>query len=185
MESQRRSSLTLVTVNVLDSDDQDPVFLHQLYTSRVTSGVVTGVLDIKPDTIHAQDQDSLRSEISYSFLSGNPSSFKDYFNIDSKTGVVRQIREVDRETVGEFEMVLQAEEKTERRRRAQSKILIKVEAKDIHPPVLTVTANEGFVDENSAVGSQVLDSNNNPITFSVSDKDLDTVRFILKERNAL
>ena len=76
-------------------------------------------------------------------------------------------------------------EKTERRRRAQSKILIKVEAKDIHPPVLTVTANEGFVDENSAVGSQVLDSNNNPITFSVSDKDLDTVRFILKERNAL
>ena len=91
MESERKSSLTLVTVNVLDSDDQDPVFLHQLYSSRVTSGVITGVLDIKPDTIHAVDQDSLRSEISYSFLSGKPTFYADYFSIDSRTGVVRQI----------------------------------------------------------------------------------------------
>ena len=60
-EGSQGSSVTVLTVHVLDSDDQDPVFLHPLYTSRVTSGVVTGVLDIKPDTIHAQDQDSLRS----------------------------------------------------------------------------------------------------------------------------
>ena len=178
VESERKSSLTLVTVNVLDSDDQDPVFLHQLYSSRVTSGVITGVLDIKPDTIHAVDQDSLRSEISYSFLSGKPTFYADYFSIDSRTGVVRQTREVDKETFGEFEMILQAEEQTEVKRKAQSKIIIKVEAKDIHPPVLTVTADEGFVDENSAVGTLVLDSSNNPITFSVSDKDLDTVTLI-------
>ena len=176
-ESQRRSSLTLVTVNVLDSDDQEPVFLHPLYTSRVTSGVVTGVLDIKPDTIHAVDQDTLRSEISYSFVSGKPSFYADYFTIDSKTGVVRQIREADRETAGEFEMVLQAEEVTEKRRRTRSKIKIKVEAKDIHPPILTVTASQGFVDENSPVGTLVMDTNNNPITFAVSDKDLDSVIF--------
>ena len=180
-ESQRRSSLTLVTVNVLDSDDQEPVFLHPLYTSRVTSGVVTGVLDIKPDTIHAQDQDSLRSEISYSFLTGKPSFYADYFSIDAKTGVVRQTREVDRETTGQFEMTLMAEEKTERRRRAQSKIIIKVEAKDIHPPVLTVTASQGFVDENSGIGSLVLDRDNKSIIFSVSDKDLDSVTLVFRE----
>ena len=174
-EGSQRSSETVLTVHVLDSDDQDPVFLHPLYTSRVTSGVVTGVLDIKPDTIHAEDQDTLRSEISYSFVSGKPSFYADYFNIDSKTGVVRQIRAADRETAGEFEMVLQAEEVTEKRRRTRSKIKIKVEAKDIHPPVLTVTANQGFVDENSPVGTLVRDNNNNPITFAVSDKDLDSV----------
>ena len=54
---------------------------------------------------------------------------------------------------------------------------IKVEAKDIHPPVLTVTANQGFVDENSPVGTLVRDNNSNPITFAVSDKDLDSVIF--------
>ena len=52
---------------------------------------------------------------------------------------------------------------------------IKVEAKDIHPPILTVTASQGFVDENSPVGTLVMDTNNNPITFAVSDKDLDSV----------
>ena len=92
---------------------------------------------------------------------------------------------MDRETVGEFEMVLQAEERTEMRRKAQSKIIIKVEAKDIHPPVLAVTATEGFVDENSAVGTLVLDSNNNPISFSVSDKDLDSVTITLKSMECL
>ena len=180
-EGSQRSSVTVLTVHVLDSDDQDPVFLHPLYTSRVTSGVVTGVLDIKPDTIHAVDQDTLRSEISYSFVSGKPSFYADYFTIDSKTGVVRQIRAADRETAGEFEMVLQAEEVTEKRRRTRSQIKIKVEAKDIHPPVLTVTAGQGFVDENSPVGTLVRDSNNNPITFSVSDKDLSSVIFKLQQ----
>ena len=177
LEGSQRSSLTVLTVHVLDSDDQDPVFLHPLYTSRVTSGVVTGVLDIKPDTIHAEDQDTLRSEISYSFVSGKPSFYADYFSIDSKTGVVRQIKAADKETAGEFEMVLQAEEVTEKRRRTRSEIKIKVEAKDIHPPVLTVTASQGFVDENSPVGTLVRDTNNNPIVFAVSDKDLDSVIF--------
>ena len=106
---------------------------------------------------------------------------QDFFTTDSQTGVLRQIRAADRETAGEFEMVLQAEEVTEKRRRTRSQIKIKVEAKDIHPPVLTVTAGQGFVDENSPVGTLVRDSNNNPITFSVSDKDLSSVIFKLQQ----
>ena len=57
--------------------------------------------------------------------------------INSKPGVLRQIRAADREMAGEFEMVL----------RGRSQTKIKVEAEDIHPPVLTVTAGQGFEDE--------------------------------------
>ena len=84
-----------------------------------------------------------------------------------------------------FHLFVQAEEVTERRRRTRSKIKIKVEAKDIHPPVLTVTANQGFVDENSPVGTLVRDSNNNPISFAVSDKDLDSVKLKCSESFSL
>ena len=56
----RQTSVTLLTVHVTDSDDQGPVFSDQVYTTRVVSGQVSGVLDIKPDTLHAVDQDSLR-----------------------------------------------------------------------------------------------------------------------------
>ena len=55
-------------------------------------------------------------------------------------------------------------------------MMIRVEAKDIHPLVLRVSAGEDRVRENSPPGSLVLDTDNQPVTFSVSDKDLSMVR---------
>ena len=49
--------------------------------------------------------------------------------------------------------------------------MIDVVAKDNHPPELAVSAAEGFIDENSALGTLVLDKGGNPIRFTVSDRD--------------
>ena len=49
--------------------------------------------------------------------------------------------------------------------------MIDVVAKDNHPPELAVSATEGFIDENSALGSLVLDKGGNPIRFTISDRD--------------
>ena len=49
--------------------------------------------------------------------------------------------------------------------------MIDVVAKDNHPPELAVSANEGFIDENSALGTLVLDKGGNPIRFTISDRD--------------
>ena len=146
-----------------------------MYTSRVTSGQVAGVLDISPDTLHAMDRDSLRSEIQYSWVSGRPADYASYFSIDQRTGVVRQTRPVDRETVEQFVMEVRARERTEAGREAVARLEIRVEAKDIHPPVLRVSAAEGSIQENSAPGSLVRDSGGQPLTFTVSDKDLSLV----------
>ena len=107
--SLRRSSLTVLTVNIEDSDDLPPAFSHPQYTSRVVSGVRAGVLDIAPDKIQAEDQDSLRSDIAYSFISGQPSFYSDYFSIDRRTGVVRQTNSLDRTTAAKFTMTIMAE----------------------------------------------------------------------------
>ena len=107
--SLRRSSLTVLRVNIEDSDDLPPAFSHPLYTSRVVSGVRAGVLDISPDKIQAEDQDSLRSDIAYSFTSGQPGFYSDYFSIDRRTGVVRQINSLDRTTAAQFTMTIMAE----------------------------------------------------------------------------
>ena len=146
-----------------------------MYTSRVTSGQVAGVLDISPDTLHAMDRDSLRSKIQYSWVSGRPADYASYFIIDQRMGVVRQTRPVDRETVDQFVMEVRARERTEAGREAVARLEIRVEAKDIHPPVLRVSSAEGSVQENSAPGSLVRDSEGQPLTFTVSDKDLSLV----------
>ena len=57
------------------------------------------------------------------------------------------------------------------RRRAESQLIITIEAKDNFSPELAVSATEGFIDENSALGTLVLDKGGNPITFTVSDRD--------------
>ena len=108
-------------------------------------------------------------------VSGSPSNYRDYFRLNRRTGVISQFREVDREVVEQFEMTLEARENTRAGRRATSKVIIKVEAKDIHPPELRISAGEGFVEENSGPGTLILDSNNNSITFSVTDQDLTLV----------
>ena len=107
--SLRRSSVTVLTVNIEDSDDLPPAFTHPIYSSRVVSGVRAGVLDIAPDKVQAMDRDSLRSEVLYSFVSGQPSFYSDYFSIDRRTGVVRQIKSLDRTTASQFTMSIMAE----------------------------------------------------------------------------
>lgn len=73
---------------------------------QVSSGVVAGVLSISPEKIQAVDMDTNNSPIIYSFLSGTPSSFRDYFTIDQNTGAVRQVRAVDTSVTKKFEIIV-------------------------------------------------------------------------------
>ena len=42
--------------------------------------------DVQPEKLEAQDGDSLRAEMSYTIVSGKPDDYKEYFNIDRRTG---------------------------------------------------------------------------------------------------
>ncbi|XP_073993428.1 cadherin 99C isoform X1 [Rhodnius prolixus] len=183
-QSDRYTATSTVTVNIKDDDDQDPSFIYQgcmlsdgscinpEYYSTVSSGVLAGVLAISPEKIQAIDMDSLNSPIAYSFLSGSPENFRDYFEINPSTGVVRQIKPVDTNVAKRFQIIVKAEEATEGHRFATAKLIITVKPVDSNPPVITASAAEGFVDENSPVGTRVIDVNKNPIKLTVSDADL-------------
>ncbi|KAG8256727.1 hypothetical protein J6590_063040 [Homalodisca vitripennis] len=172
--SERFSTTTTLTVNIRDDDDQDPSFIYQgcmlldgscinpEYYATVSSGVLAGILAISPEKIQAVDMDSINSPIMYSFLSGVPSSYRDYFEINPNTGAVRQIKPVD----------TAAEEVSESRRFATAKLLVTVKPVDSNPPRISVTAVEGMVDENTPVGTKVIDAEGNPIILTVTDADL-------------
>jgi protocadherin-15 len=72
----------------------------------VSSGKLAGILNIFPEKIQAVDMDSINAPIKYSFLSGTPSSYKEYFEIDEQTGAVRQIRAVDTSITKKFEIIV-------------------------------------------------------------------------------
>lgn len=181
--SQRLSSTTTLTVNIKDDDDLPPSFIYKNcmlldgacinpeYTASVSSGILQGVLNISPEKIQAVDMDTINSPIKYSFVSGSPETYSDYFRIDSDTGQVHQTKPVDTTTTKKFSIIIKAQEVSEAKRSTTAKLFITVKPVDSHPPEIVLSSPEGYIKENSPIGKKVLDKNGQPILISVTDKD--------------
>lgn len=181
---ERLSSTTILTVNILDDDDQNPSFIYKgcmmldgscinpEYKAVVSSGVLNGILEVFPEKILAVDMDTINSPIKYSFVGGSPASYDNFFKIDSYKGTIHQIKAVDTSFAKEFDIIIKAEEVSQARRSTTAKLKISVKAVDAHPPEVHVTDEEGFVNESSPIGTRVLDKRGMPLIVSVIDKDL-------------
>lgn len=62
-----------------------------------------GALTVLPEKLRAEDGDSLRSEVRYSFEGGAPGTYAEHFAIDPRTGIVRQVKPVERQEGDEGE----------------------------------------------------------------------------------
>ncbi|XP_059218267.1 cadherin-99C [Stomoxys calcitrans] len=182
--SERLTSTTTLTVNIADSDDLDPSFIYRNcvlldgacinpeYTASVPAGSLQGVLTVTPERIQAVDLDTISSPIRYSFASGMPGNYADYFEIDEQTGVLKQIKAVDTSTAKKYDIIVKAEEVSMMKRFTTAKLTINVKPVDANPPVISASSIVGYVDENSPLGTKVLDENGKPISFKTSDADL-------------
>lgn len=65
-----------------------------------------GVLNILPEKIQAVDMDTINSPIRYSFVSGVPDSYAEYFKIQPDTGAVHQIKAVEAATTKNFNIII-------------------------------------------------------------------------------
>lgn len=183
--SERLTATTTLVINVEDSDDLDPSFIYSgcvlldgacinpEYTAMVSVGVLQGVLPVQPERIQAVDLDTISAPIRYSFMKGAPSNYHEYFAIDEGTGILKHIKIVDANVASEFEIIVKAEEVSEMKRFTTAKLTIKIKRQDTSPPVINATAVVGFVEENSPIGTKILDANGKPIMLSISDTDLD------------
>ncbi|XP_049532008.1 cadherin-99C [Anopheles darlingi] len=183
--SERLSATTTLTIDVADSDDQDPSFIYRgcvlldgaclnpEYSASVPAGTLQGVLTVTPERIQAIDLDTISAPIRYSFLSGIPGNYGNYFEIDPQTGVLKQTKLVDASvTAKKFDIIVKAEEVSEMKRYTTAKLAIHVKPVDAFPPMISATATEGYVDENSPIGTVVMDADGNPIKLSTTDQDL-------------
>lgn len=50
--------------------------------------------------------DTINSPIKYSFVSGTPNSYADYFRIDQEKGTIHQIKAVDTSTTKTFNIII-------------------------------------------------------------------------------
>lgn len=121
----QRSSWRLLTVIIDDVNDNSPKFSLESYTAIIpeNAAISTEVIQVT-----ASDEDlGQNGEILYTFLTNIP-----FFAINSETGSVYVSSQLDRESISDFTLKIQARDKAERGNQMFSETTLRVYLEDVN-----------------------------------------------------
>ncbi|XP_034634971.1 protocadherin gamma-A12-like, partial [Trachemys scripta elegans] len=145
-----RSGTAQIRVIVLDANDNAPVFSQPVYKVSVLENVPIGSLLL---TVNATDPDeAMNSEVTYS-LRKMKDKASQIFQVDSKTGKISTVGNLDYEEAALYEMEVQAKDVGDLS--ARSKVLIVVIDVNDNAPEITVTSAIKSVSEDSPPGTVI------------------------------
>ncbi|XP_060751289.1 protocadherin alpha-8-like [Tachysurus vachellii] len=156
-----RSGTMQIVVNVLDINDNSPVFSKPLYKVKVQENVSVGT---KILSVSATDADEgINGEVSYSIISKE----EDFFFINVISGDISVKGNIDYEENPAIELRIQAQDKGHSPRRSTCKVLIEVVDVNDNAPEISVTLFMSSVSEDIKPGTDIA-------LITVSDKDSGT-----------
>ncbi|XP_070769945.1 protocadherin alpha-8-like [Enoplosus armatus] len=160
--SPPKSGTSQLVVNVLDNNDNIPIFSETLYKTKIPENTPLGRIVM---AVNATDADEgLNGEIVYSLRSKDQDHVLDIFEIESQTGVIKVKGNIDFEEKKAFEIRVEASDKGQPPMSAHSKVLVEVVDENDNAPEITVTSLHTTVKEDASVGTVVA-------LVSVLDKD--------------
>ncbi|NXI76298.1 PCDGK protein, partial [Rhipidura dahli] len=172
--SPPRSAHVQIHIDVVDANDNAPVFNQSTYKASVRENTPSGTLVAR---INAYDlDDGPNGDIVYSFSSHTPAKVRELFALDSATGELRVKGQLDYEETKLYEIYLQAKDKGAVPGVAHCKVLVEVVDVNDNAPEVTVTSVYSPVPEDAAPGTVVallsvtdLDSHDNGLVNYVND----------------
>ncbi|XP_051275282.1 protocadherin alpha-8-like isoform X17 [Dicentrarchus labrax] len=148
-----KSGTSQIIINVLDVNDNTPVFTKSLYKTIITENVPLRTSVI---TVTATDADEgPNREISYSLSSKDQDHVLEIFQIDELTGLLTVKGKIDFEENPAFEIRVQARDKGSPPMAAQCKVLIEVVDLNDNTPEISVTSLINRVKEDAKIGTAV------------------------------
>ncbi|XP_030002137.1 protocadherin alpha-3-like isoform X7 [Sphaeramia orbicularis] len=157
-----KSGTTQILINVLDVNDNSPVFTRDVYSAILHENAEPGTLVIQ---VNATDLDEgANSEIIYSFGDEVDINVQKLFSIDPDTGEIKVTGVIDFEQNKNFEIDIQASDKGSIPFLTYKNVIIKVIDLNDNPPEIEVTSLSKSVPEDSRIGTTVA-------LVSVSDLD--------------
>ncbi|XP_062986175.1 protocadherin alpha-5-like isoform X6 [Elgaria multicarinata webbii] len=151
-----------LVINVLDANDNPPVFDQSVYKATLLENAATGTLVIK---LNATDLDEgINKEISYSFTNHVPPTFQRTFSISSTTGEVTVNGKIDFEDIGVYDLQIVAEDRGNLPLAGHCQVIIEVLDMNDNAPEVSISSLSVPVPEDSPPGTVVA-------LISVSDRD--------------
>ncbi|KAA0709735.1 Protocadherin alpha-3 [Triplophysa tibetana] len=151
--SPGRTGTILLEINVLDINDNSPVFSKSLYKVSVSEHAQIGTTITR---LQARDLDEgMNGDIVYSFISRTPQNILAKFDIDTQSGDVSIKGDIDYEENNAFEVRVQATDKGQVTMSGHTKLLIEVLDINDNPPNVTVTSLLSPVEENAGKGTVI------------------------------
>ncbi|XP_023184225.1 protocadherin gamma-A12-like isoform X37 [Xiphophorus maculatus] len=148
--SPQRTGSVMIHINVLDANDNVPVFKQSIYKTSMPENSPVGTVVL---TVGATDADvGINGEVTYDF--GHISDeVKDIFDIDSKAGEIKLMRAVDFETVSLFELRVTAKDGLGLT--SYSKVIIDITDVNDNAPVIYTKSLSSPIPENVSPGTEV------------------------------
>ncbi|XP_051275265.1 protocadherin alpha-2-like isoform X2 [Dicentrarchus labrax] len=157
-----RSGTLKIVVNVIDINDNVPVFSQPLYKAQVTENAPhkTSIL-----TVSATDLDEgINGEIVYSFIERGHFNPESVFSINPNTGEITVTGKVDYEENSAYDIRVQARDKGTPSRSVHGKVLVEVADVNDNVPEIIITSLMSPVKEDAEIGTVVA-------LVTVTDKD--------------
>uniref|UniRef100_A0A8C1GR63 FAT atypical cadherin 3b n=1 Tax=Cyprinus carpio TaxID=7962 RepID=A0A8C1GR63_CYPCA len=142
---------TIVTIELLDVNDNSPSFSEDIYNVLISE-----------DVLFAEDLDSqINGRITYSILKGDRGN---QFWIDPVTGLLKVNKALDRETVSSYSLSVQAFDSGSPAKSTTVNVNIEIADVNDNPPIFSPANASAVIQLNKPAGTTIL-------TLSVSDKD--------------
>uniref|UniRef100_A0A673FNF8 FAT atypical cadherin 1a n=1 Tax=Sinocyclocheilus rhinocerous TaxID=307959 RepID=A0A673FNF8_9TELE len=162
---RRLSSLTTVSVSILDINDNPPVFERREYTATIAEDILVGTQVLR---VHAASRDTeAGAELTYSIINGNE---RGAFRVDPHTGGVFVIEPLDYETAHEFYLTVEATDGGTPPLSDMATVNINLTDVNDNSPIFNQDIYSAVISEDAELGKTVLTvSHRNQVHFSIID----------------
>uniref|UniRef100_A0A3P9KYV4 Protocadherin 2 alpha a 15 n=1 Tax=Oryzias latipes TaxID=8090 RepID=A0A3P9KYV4_ORYLA len=157
-----KSGEVTIIVNVLDVNDNAPVFSRDVYSVTLEENSPIGSTVLK---VNASDLDEGRNgEVVYSFSNSVNPKFLKFFEINANTGEITVIGSIDYEERDKYQIDIQASDKAVAPLASQKGVVISIIDVNDNVPEIEITSFSSSVPEDSKPGTTVA-------LISINDQD--------------
>ncbi|XP_071313488.1 protocadherin gamma-C3-like [Trachinotus anak] len=147
-----KSGTMEILIDVLDVNDNAPVFTKDAYSVEINENSPTGTIVIR---VNATDLDEgLNGEVSYSFGNVN-SKVRELFDVDPATGEITVNGQLDYEVDDSYEIDIQASDSGAVPFRTDKSVTVNIKDINDNAPVIDVTSLSNKISEDSRPGTTV------------------------------